>query len=312
VLLRLLALTFIVGLTSPTAWAAGHLEVLVTVDWEGRNISQENLEAIAAFRQAHPSIPLLHYLNAAYFTKPGADGPEVRKAIQSALRPGDEAGLHIHGWKSLFKAAGVSFRSSPQFNTLAPVTGCATDCGHMVPISAYTVDELRRVIRFSATTLKANGFGYPRSFRAGGWMASPAVLEALAAEGFKSDSSAVPTYLLADSWGDLPLFQWLKELWPATDPTTQPYAVPTPAGSIREIPDNGCLADYMPPEKLVDTFERAAQAWLGQPESTRLFVVGFHQETASAFLEDLAEGLARVSKRAKELGVPLRVKKLPL
>jgi hypothetical protein len=298
-------------LAATAAQAAGKLQLLVTVDWEGRNLDPANLQAMQDFRAQFPQLPILHYLNAAYFTKPDADATEAEQAMRGALAPGDEAGLHIHGWKRLFEAAGVTFRASPQFNTTAPATDCGYDCGHMVPISAYTVEELRRVIRFSNATLKAHGFGTPRSFRAGGWMAAPNVLHALAAEGFKTDSSAVHAAYL-ESWSAMPLYKWLTQLWPGTDATTQPYPITTPAGPILEIPDNGCLADYMPAVKQLAAFERAAQAWLADPASTRVFVVGFHQETAATYLPSFADGLRRISKRAKELGVPLSARKLPL
>jgi hypothetical protein len=111
--------------------------LVVTVDWEGLNLSDDNLAAMRALRERFPEIPLVQFLNAAYFTKPDADADAVQARIASVLRDGDELGLHIHGWKRLFEAAGVSYRPSPTFrgpDESGPA--CDYDCGHAVPISA--------------------------------------------------------------------------------------------------------------------------------------------------------------------------------
>ena len=76
-------------------------------------MSAINLRAFAPFREAHPDVPLTHFLNAAYFTKRDADADKVAEQIQHVLRPIDELGLHIHPWKSLVEAAGVKFRTEP-------------------------------------------------------------------------------------------------------------------------------------------------------------------------------------------------------
>ncbi|MEO6574438.1 MAG: hypothetical protein ABIP89_11400, partial [Polyangiaceae bacterium] len=172
----------------------GEIHLVVTVDWEGRDLTTGNLDAMESLRARFPNLKITQFVNAAYFTKPGANAVDIQAKMERALRPADERGLHIHGWKRLFQAAGVTFRATPTFwgGTNQLSNDCAFDCGHEVPISAYTTSELRKVVKFSLDTLEANGFGRAKSFRAGGWIAKPNVRDALAAEGIRFENSAVP------------------------------------------------------------------------------------------------------------------------
>ena len=210
----------------------GRVQIVVSVDWEGRDLTQENIGAMRQLRVDYPSVRIVQFLNAAYFTKPGADAAAVRAQVKSALLPTDELGLHIHGWKRLFEAAGVTFRSTPTFwgrNYLS--NDCGFDCGHEVPISAYTESELEKVIAYSIATLEANGFGHARSFRCGGWMAKDNVRQALVAQGIRWDSSAVPTTFLSTELATLPVLDWLSEEWRGT--TARVAALRHPHGGGR-------------------------------------------------------------------------------
>ncbi len=286
----------------------GKILVVVTVDWEGRDLTEANIGAMEALRARRPDVPLVQFLNAAYFTKPGADAAATETQIRRALSDGDELGLHIHGWKRLFEAAGVEFRSSPTFWDPDGVvtSGCGFDCGHEVPISAYTEPELEQVIAFSVDTLDAQGFGRPTSFRAGGWMAKDNVRSALAAQGFVTENSAVPSEYLASEIGDLPLFTWVDELWQGTTAASQPHELETEHGPILEIPDNGALADYMLPAEMVDVFHEAREALEADPKKDVVVSIGFHQETAAKYLPRVDEALDVILKESEDDAVPLR------
>jgi hypothetical protein len=75
----------------------GRVRVAVSVDWEGRDLQRTNLAAMTALRQALPGVPLTHFLNAAYLTKPAADPAAVAQALREVVLPGDEAGLSKTG-----------------------------------------------------------------------------------------------------------------------------------------------------------------------------------------------------------------------
>ncbi|MBI5369264.1 MAG: hypothetical protein HZA54_19665 [Planctomycetes bacterium] len=270
----------------------------VSVDWEGRELADGNLAAMEAFRAANPDVPLTHFLNAAYFTKPGADRARVAAQMRRVLRPGDETGIHIHGWRSLFAAAGVPYRTTPTFwganYPLSPVGG---DEGHEVEICAYAVPELRAVLRTSRDLLTDAGFAVSGSFRAGGWMADGKVLEALAAEGFGIDSSATdPAW--HDELADLPLRARIGEVWPGVTSSSAPFVVNTAAGPILEMPDTGALADYVTPAEMTRHLEEAL-ARCERERKQDLFVhIGFHQETAGRYAARVTEALRAVRAQA--------------
>ncbi|HET9240423.1 MAG TPA: hypothetical protein VFO10_24375 [Oligoflexus sp.] len=283
----------------PTSWlqAAEPLRIIMTVDWEGDDLRPENLEAMARLRREFPDVPLLHYMNAAYFTKPGVDRAAVRAQIQSVVRKKDQFGVHIHGWKSLFEAAGVTHRTKPSWargGRPESVQDCRLDCGWEIPINAYTYDELRKVLKTSRVLLKEQGFPGLQHFRAGGWVTSPDLLEALAAEGFRTDSSAVPVPFLASELRGTELLSWLRSYWADITPQSQPYRVKTAEGLLWQVPNNAALADYMTAEA---TLKVVQDAWKrGQP----YVIAGFHQETADDWYDRVSGFLRSLQKLTKE------------
>ncbi len=278
---------------------AGKVQIVVSVDWEGRELAATNLDAMKAFRSANPTVPLVQFLNAAYYFKPGADAAATSVKIASVLKPSDELGLHIHGWKRLFEASGVAFRTTPTFwGTPVLEDSCSFDCGHEVPISAYNTGELQSVIRTSNATLRANGFAIGKSFRAGGWMATTSVREALTAEGFTVDSSAANVALLSDELVGLPVLGWLKNLWGSVQSTSQPYAIATRSGSLKEIPDNGALADYATSAEMVTVFQAHKARLKLSPTKNTVMSIGFHQETAKTYLPRVTSAILRIKQIA--------------
>ena len=231
---------------------------------------------------------------------------------RSVLRPNDEIGLHLHGWLRLFEAAGVAFRGTQNMSDYA--LNCDFDCGHAVPISEYPVNELRAVIRHSVQILTQQGFPRPISFRAGAWLGSPDVLEALAAEGFTVDSSAVPyqtfnAVQLAESYPTLP--ERIRSLWAHIRPDTEPFNVVTPSGPIMEFPNNGALADWVTTDGMVETFRQGIEALRRTPNRNIFVHIGFHQETAPNLFK-IEDAIPRMRAMAAQAGVPLEMANFPL
>ncbi|MCX6129832.1 MAG: hypothetical protein NTX25_12330 [Proteobacteria bacterium] len=291
--LLLLGLFFFSSLST----AQGKIRIVVSVDWEGRDLQQSNLKAMNAFRQDYPFIPLQHFLNAAYYNKSGAQASELTAAIQSVLRPGDEHGLHIHAWKSLVEAAGVPFRRTPSFvKEDVDLQRCGLDCGNDVALTAYSYSELRQLIKFSLDSLESHGFHRAKSFRAGGWQADDTVLSALAAEGITLDSSATYAPYLYTSWGPpYHLYDFVAALWPAIRPSSQPYRLNLSNGmSIIEVPNNGCLADYRTGEEFFASFLTQVKIWKENPARDVYLSIGFHEETAQSYLPRLRLGIDKI------------------
>jgi hypothetical protein len=261
---------------------AATAQIVVTVDWEGRDLRDENLEAMRQFRLRHPDVKLVHFMNAAYFTKRGmTDGAReaARAKIATTIRDGDEVGLHLHGWESLFQAAGVKYLDRPTYLGMSHSQGL-DDRGHDVPISEYSEDDLRAAIRASRAILGHWGFGEIKSFRAGGWMGAPHVLAALAAEKILIDSSALPADLRATLPLNFTLMSLVRKIWPQARVDSQPYLISTPHGAILEAPNNGGMADYSIPGNMLEMF-RANWASAKSSGLATTFNLGFHQETAA-------------------------------
>ncbi|HBP18632.1 MAG TPA: hypothetical protein DEA08_12710 [Planctomycetes bacterium] len=276
------------------ATSPGQVYLSLSVDWEGRDLTDENLGAMERFRERFPTLPLTHFLNAAYYTKPGARGVDVTRQILRALRPDDERGLHLHGWRSLFEAAGVAYRAGPTFwGAGRPPTPCAGDEGHEVEVSAYTCAELRRVVAYSKSRLAEAGLKVGGSFRAGGWVAPRNVIEAVRAEGLAVDASAVPARWHDELRGTA-LLGRLEQLWATIQPTTQPYFEATPQGQVLRMIDTGALADYVSADEMVAHVERALQRRATNPSRDIYVHLGFHQETAARYLPRLQRALERL------------------
>lgn len=282
------------GCRSADTRRPGRVRVTVSVDWEGLRLRNESLAAMARFHETHPDVPLTHLLNAAYYTRPGADRDQTATLIRKAIAPGDETGLHVHCWKTLVEAAGVPFRREPTFWGRPTRTHKESgDMGYDVELEAYEVSEIRAIVRKAKEILADAGFTISGSFRAGGWAAGPRALEAIRAEGLRVDTSSVDSDW-HDEWKELPLKSRLKQLWPDASPTQAPYVINTAAGPILEMPDTGALADYLTAEEM-EAHIREAVERLAKDPSRDIFVhIGFHADSAIRYIERVSQAVQAI------------------
>jgi hypothetical protein len=273
------------------------LHVAVSVDWEGAYLRPESLDALETFRKENPGVPLTHMLNAAYYTKSGADPAEATREIRLAVAKGDEIGLHIHGWRSLLTAAGVKPRDGPSFlSARGPLIEILGDDGFDLDLSALSVAELRAVMKKSRQLLEAEKLPLGPSFRAAGWIATPNVLEAARAEGFTIDTSATwPAWL--DEKEVVLLRRRLGQVWSRVDEKTQPFWIETGAGRILEMPDTGAMADYLSVLEIQQHVERAAATLKSTPGRPVFVHLGLHAETADEFAPRLSQALSVLRAR---------------
>lgn len=271
--------------------------ITVSVDWEGMHLEERNLAAMEALRRDYPRVPFTHFLNAAYYTKKGAVPATITAQIRRTLKDGDETGLHIHPWRTLVEAAGVPFRAEPTFwEKGAKATEFPDgDAGHDVELPAYTVDEIRKIVRESKRVLAQNGFEPGTSFRAGGWLADAKVLEAIRAEGYVVDSSAVDA-TWHEKLAGLPIRDRIRETWPKSTPTSAPETIETKSGTVLEMPNTAALADYVTARQMIENVERAIELAKADPLRPRFVHVGFHQETAAEFSPRVVAALFSILK----------------
>jgi hypothetical protein len=273
------------------------VHIAISIDWEGAFFRTEALDALDTFRRDNPGVPLTHMLNAAYYTKPGADRTEATREIRLAVKKGDETGLHIHAWRSLVDAAGVKMRAGPSFlSESGEIMTIEDDTGFDVDLRAFTTAELRAVMRKARQILEAEHMKLGPSFRAGGWMAGPGVLEAARAEGFTIDTSATdPAWF--DEEEARTLQGRLRQVWSRVDQTTQPFWIETPADRILEMPDTGAMADYLTVPEIQAHVERAVAAMRAAPDRPVFVHLGFHAETADDYATRLSQALSTLRAR---------------
>ncbi|CAN5756663.1 hypothetical protein BH11MYX2_BH11MYX2_03160 [soil metagenome] len=262
------------------------------MDWEGAYISPEGLDAIDAVR-AKPSIPVTHFVSAAYFTKSDPD-PDVQNELTGALEPGDELAAHLHGWVSLAKAAGIEPRVSPSFTTGTDALQQVGDgdTGLDLDLDAYSTADLRALLR---TTRELLGRVGPVSdaFRAGGYVAGPRMRRALADEGLTIDSSAIDPRQLASD----PVFSArVAEVW-GTAPRTQPWLV---ENDIVELPI-AAVADRVTAADVTAVLMSAIDELAKHPDRDVFVVLAMHQETAVDHAAAIRAGLDAARARSTSL-----------
>jgi hypothetical protein len=302
---------FAIGVAHANTADTQQVHLMISVDWEGFSLEDHNLESFKKFRDDYPEVKIVHFLNAAYFLAEGADPEVVKKKISSVIRPGDELGLHIHALEPLLKAAGVEFRETETFWGRSQSEAINGMRGHDVPLTLFTEQEMRKLIRTSVKILNKNGFNNLKSFRAGGWSASPEVLSALVAEGFEIDSSAVTSDIVKLVTGtDSPLYKNIvNKLWKETSiMSTEAYPIKTAHGVLREVPNNFGLADYISGKGVFLNFKKLIDKTdfnSGKPINVHY---GFHQETATQFIGEVRVAVDSIHNYIQSYRIELRSK----
>lgn len=268
-------------------------------------MSPEGLDALDALRKGLGPAPMTHFVSAAYFSKEKVDPTAVR-SIREMVREGDELAIHLHAWRSLAKASGLTPKLSPSFLTgtdklLEFEDG---DVGFDTDLDVYGVPELRALLRTSRKLLEEAKLPISKSFRAGGYLGTPKVLQALREEGFDVDSSATD-YRQLDERKDEVLPKRIRAIWPSVETGSQPFLIEGPGAALLELPI-AAFADYASAAEIAGVIE-AAHARL-QKDSTRdvFVVIGFHQETAEEFGGRIGEAMAKVRAK-KELAGALEL-----
>ena len=272
------------------------LFITISVDWEGRNLDENNIHSIKKFNKDYPNIPLQHFLCPSYFTHKIED---ARKIIRSTIKKGDNIGLHIHPWRSLVEKANVKYRSESSFYN---VDESCEKCGHTVPLTLYDPEELEAIVKTSKNILIENNLFTQNSFRAGGWLADKNVLKALINNNFEYDCSAVNWTKFKSYSNYENLYTELKEIWNINDNTKQPYKINIDNKSIYQFPNNGIAVDYMSIYDMIDVIIENLQKYKNEDKIFLSFM--FHQENANYFINriyNLIENLFVLKEYGYEL-----------
>lgn len=281
------------------------LYVVVSNDWDNPDNGDPMLERQERLHARHPALVITHFVGPYTFTDPAVSATRRQFLVDwvtgMARDHGDEIGLHVHPWCSFVRSAGVTCRTSPSFARATPDT-----TGYTVILASYTRPQLEKMFRHATALFEANGLPAPTSFRAGGWTANVDVLEALAAAGHLTDSSAC-NWARIEEWENHPgadLFPWNREHWSTIDETTQPYypsrddiqADAAPHVDILEMPDNGALVDYVSGAEMISMFHANFPdgAALAAP---RAYAIGYHPPNFSeTYFQRIDQALTEIDR----------------
>lgn len=254
----------------------GKIKLVISMDWEGCDLHDSNLNAIAAFKRKY-RCPFTHYLNAGYYTNPNTRNENVTEKIRNILGQDDEAGLHLHAPKHLVEAAGVGLKTAPTFSKHGDFNR-GFEFGQEVMLHGYSKSELDALIGLSKSLLEDKGFAPIKSFRAGGWMCDEKIFDSLADYDFEVESSAtVADFLEGSSWENDNLQRYISLIWDGITPNSAPYFVKRPKKELLEIPNNLGAIDYWKEQwlpSLADICRRNARE-----TGAFVAVVNSHQET---------------------------------
>jgi hypothetical protein len=298
-----------------------HLQL--SVDWEGDTLRPRNLKAMQRFNRIFPNYPVIHFLNAAYYTKSNfLPAAEITRRVRSVLKTHDELGLHIHSWENLVRAAGVIFRPGPSFWAQSESLGRGGEKGDDVPLNEYTAEEIFKIVRFSLELLESHGFTDIQSFRGGGWMSGPKVFEALIKAGILIDSSAVPPELVENLYPKSRLAELNRAQWSHIDVLSRPHVQAGTKSQLIQFPNNAGLADYVTAQEFFDTYLKLVTQARRQGRSEVYLHFGWHQESAveyfehqeeggqklleEHFLRRVEEGLRKIERHARQYGIEIK------
>jgi hypothetical protein len=265
------------------------LYAVVSTDWDDSDNLDAYLHNIEMLRAAHPQLMMTQFFGPYVLTDP--DTTPERKQVNTAWiqnqrdQFGDEIGVHIHPYCNFVSS--VTMGGAPMTCRTMPSTVYPTGdlTGYTVIFAAYTTDEQEALLRGAADLLEQHGLGRPTSFRAGGWTAQLSTIQACARVGYTVESSALPADTIQQAWMGYVLATWNAMNWMGITTTSQPYhpsqmnlvsSQPAPDFSVLEVPDNGCLVDYMTGDQMIAVLH---QIW---PDQTRalamphVFQTGFH------------------------------------
>lgn len=272
------------------------LRFVITIDWEGRDLRDDNLQSMNEFRNQLESflgveVVFVHYLSAAYFTKPGVNIQEIQKKIFSVIRSSDEIGIHDHMWRSLLAISRVPYRDERRFLVTEPNPEILGDVGGSVDPLTYTLEERMAIIKTTKKILEQNGFQNISTYRAAGWTLTQQLMQQLPKLGIKVDSSLAPIEMFRSYFPeDSSLRQQAEKINLTTHYWNQvPYPVQTETGQLILAPLLA-MADYQPPnlnEIMTHLFKREAYLRMLQESNQEIapitFVLGAHQETFAVY-----------------------------
>lgn len=293
------------NVNSNTPVKKAKVRLLMSIIWEGSQISNYNVQAIAKFRELYPNVAFTHFISPSYFLRPSAKS-QKSDLLRQLIRPQDKIALYMQPWKSLTEEADVIFRNRPTFwGAAVSPQECSSDCGMQVPLSIYDGRDLDSLFATSVKIMHKQGFSEIHGYLNAGWVSSDAIVESALASGLREDYSIMDAELVAEKLSGFPILQWIRASWPKISAPRETKTLKTRLGSMRQIMHTPGIIDYHSVESAVQISDEVLEAALEKPRLDWVLHFSVIQESASQNVDRLKSIIPKIVALARQKNVLL-------
>lgn len=255
--------------------------VLVSTDYDFSEMGDNSITFMNNLHAAHKDLRITHFWAPYTYTDPAVS--EARRTVMTSWLQtqhdtfNDEVALHIHPYCNFVTDAGLTCITDQ-----SSVYPSGDPTGYTIKVAAYDRSSVGVLFDHARALFAAHNLPAPVTFRAGGWTANAATLQALNDKGFIADSSAL-NWARIEEWKGYNLYDWNMAEWLPINDTTQPYypsssdIVENQPGSdlaLLEAPVNGVMMDYIDADQIKTLF---TENWDGAPlASPHVLMSGYH------------------------------------
>ena len=189
---------------------------------------------------------------------------------------GAEIGVHLHMYRTFVESAGVEYRIRPSVSA-KQARGSSDPSGYSVPMSAYSGDEISKMLEFTRAKFSKQGLGVPKTFCAGFYATSLELQKRIVADGYTASAAAFPPgseigAQYAPSWHELS--GWDKSVSVRSTPyrVAQKTILPTGSAPFMNAVDG---------QPFVEIPQNAKIDWMVSAGDMKR-IIGFHVEKAKA------------------------------
>ena len=221
-------------------------------------MAANDLDALRNLTKNHPQIRWTHLYNPVAYTTPTPLREQMEAYVkESRDEHGAEIGVHLHMYRTFVESAGVEYRIRPSVSA-KQARGSSDPSGYSVPMSAYSGDEISKMLEFTRANFRKQGLGAPKTFCAGFYTTSLELQKRIVAAGYTASAAAFPPggeigAQYAPSWHELS--GWDKSVSVRSAPYrvaqktilpngTAPYLKADDGKPLVEIPQNSKI-DWM-------------------------------------------------------------------
>ena len=130
-------------------------------------MAANDLDALRNLTKNHPEMRWTHLYNPVAYTTPTPLREQMEDYVkESRDEHGAEIGVHLHMYRTFVESAGVEYRIRPSVSAKQE-RGSSDPSGYSVPMSAYSGDEISKMLEFTRAKFRKQGLGVPKTFCAG-------------------------------------------------------------------------------------------------------------------------------------------------